>query len=64
MAARSMSNILNKKSPLSSMTVYQERIESLKVAAELSGQNFDEKEFIADCRNFAEEDNEEFNIDY
>ena len=24
----------------------------------------DEKEFIADCRNFAEEDNEEFNIDY
>lgn len=42
----------------------RERIESLKVAAELSGQNFDEKEFIADCRNFAEEDNEEFNIDY
>lgn len=42
----------------------RERIESLKIAAELSGQDFDEKEFIADCRNFAEEDNEEFNIDY
>lgn len=42
----------------------RERIESLKIAAQMTGQEFNEEELINECRNFAEEDNEEFNIDY